>query len=209
MKRLPILPTLVVFAACLTMVALGVWQLQRSAWKEGLIAAASTRKAAPPIPFPNIAATDPVEPHLLRPVAEECRAVKGWRSVSGQNARGEAGWVHIATCVISGHAGEMQVDIGWSRDPAQPAWQGGGVSGLLTTDRESRLRLVARTAAPGLVPSRQPSPSDLPNNHFAYAIQWFLFAAIAALIYMLAAGRRLVRKADQAESGQSGIETEQ
>jgi cytochrome oxidase assembly protein ShyY1 len=31
-----------------------------------------------------------------------------------------------------------------------------------------------------------PSPDSIPNNHLSYAIQWFLFAAAAALIYVLA-----------------------
>ncbi|MBD3814016.1 MAG: SURF1 family protein, partial [Betaproteobacteria bacterium] len=35
MRKIPILPTIVVIAAVATMIALGVWQLQRKAWKEG------------------------------------------------------------------------------------------------------------------------------------------------------------------------------
>ncbi len=30
----------------------------------------------------------------------------------------------------------------------------------------------------------------MPNNHLAYAVQWFLFAAIAGAIYVLALRRR-------------------
>ena len=35
-----------------------------------------------------------------------------------------------------------------------------------------------------------PDPGDLPNNHLAYAGQWFLFALAAAVIYVLALRRR-------------------
>jgi hypothetical protein len=38
MKRIPIVATLVVLAAVALMIALGVWQLHRLSWKEGLIA---------------------------------------------------------------------------------------------------------------------------------------------------------------------------
>jgi len=31
---------------------------------------------------------------------------------------------------------------------------------------------------------------DIPNNHLAYAVQWFLFAGIAGVIYALALKRR-------------------
>jgi surfeit locus 1 family protein len=30
----------------------------------------------------------------------------------------------------------------------------------------------------------------VPNNHLSYAVQWFLFAAIASVIYVLAVRRR-------------------
>jgi surfeit locus 1 family protein len=36
--------------ACVMFIALGVWQLHRLAWKEGLIAAADARAHSPPPP---------------------------------------------------------------------------------------------------------------------------------------------------------------
>ncbi len=44
-----LLPTLLLFAA---LIALGFWQIERKAWKEGLIAALTERLAAPPEPLP-------------------------------------------------------------------------------------------------------------------------------------------------------------
>ena len=37
-RRLPILPTILVAAAVVVMIGLGVWQLSRAEWKERLIA---------------------------------------------------------------------------------------------------------------------------------------------------------------------------
>jgi surfeit locus 1 family protein len=37
----------------------------------------------------------------------------------------------------------------------------------------------------------RPDPRDIPNNHLAYAVQWFLFATVAAVIYALALAKRL------------------
>ena len=53
------------------------------------------------------------------------------------------------------------------------------------------MRLVAATAPPGLEPSAPPSIDQIPNNHRAYAVQWFLFALIAGVIYVLAVRKRL------------------
>ena len=64
--------------------------------------------------------------------------------------------------------------------------EGGLVSGMIAPDRISRMRLVAATPGPGLEASAPPSPDIIPNNHFSYAIQWFLFAGIAVVIYVLA-----------------------
>ena len=54
-----------------------------------------------------------------------------------------------------------------------------------------RMRLVAATAAPGLQPSAPPTIEQIPNNHRSYAVQWFLVAALAAAIYLLALRKRL------------------
>ena len=55
------------------------------------------------------------------------------------------------------------------------------------------LMLVADTPPPGLAANAGPDLSSIPNNHFAYAIQWFCFAATALIIYVLAVRRRLQR----------------
>ena len=49
-----------------------------------------------------------------------------------------------------------------------------------------RLLLVADTPAPGLAPNAAPDLSSVPNNHLAYGVQWFLFALVASVIYVLA-----------------------
>jgi surfeit locus 1 family protein len=47
-----LVPCLVAVAALLVLVGLGTWQLQRKAWKEGLIAAMHERLAAAPVDLP-------------------------------------------------------------------------------------------------------------------------------------------------------------
>ena len=67
---------------------------------------------------------------------------------------------------------------------------GGPLEGVIAPDSKYGMRLVAARPAPGLVASAPPSPDAIPNNHLAYAIQWFIFAGIAAVIYVLALRRR-------------------
>jgi cytochrome oxidase assembly protein ShyY1 len=52
-------------------------------------------------------------------------------------------------------------------------------------------RLVADPPLAGLEANARPDPSDLPNNHLSYAVQWFLFAFVALVIYALAVRKRL------------------
>ncbi len=90
----------------------------------------------------------------------------------------------------------MSVEVGWSKNPnAAVNWGGGPVSGIIAPDRKTRMRLVAATAPPGLEPSAPPSIEQIPNNHRSYAVQWFLFAFIALVIYGLALRTRLKEKA--------------
>lgn len=190
--RLPVIPTIVVAAAVAAMIALGIWQLQRKEWKEAMIARFYAAEQMPPVAWPAVPPAD--DSLLYRHASGFCTEVTGWRAVAGQNRTGESGWSHIAACRTGGLEGPgMWADMGWSRASLSPTWHGGAVRGIIAPDSEHGIRLVATEAAPGLEPSAAPSPESVPNNHLFYAIQWFIFAAAAALIYALALRRRTRR----------------
>ncbi|MBS0283075.1 MAG: SURF1 family protein, partial [Proteobacteria bacterium] len=104
----------------------------------------------------------------------------------------------------------IKVQLGTTRDPdAKVRWGGGKVSGWISHAPDARpliaglfdhvpreLLLVADTPAPGLAANSRPDIGIVPNNHFAYAIQWFFFAAVASVIYVLAVRRRIARDDD-------------
>ena len=52
-KRVPIISTIIVAAAVALMIWLGIWQLHRAKWKEGLIASYSKAQKLPPITWPT------------------------------------------------------------------------------------------------------------------------------------------------------------
>jgi cytochrome oxidase assembly protein ShyY1 len=190
-RRLPLIPTLIVAAAVAVMIGLGIWQLQRAKWKEGLLARYAEAQKLPPIAWPTTPVRDAQLP-LFRYATGVCLRPVARRAQAGENRAGEPGYVQIIDCSTGAEGPGMTVQLGWSKDPnARFNWRGGPVSGIIAPDRRSRMRLVADGAPPGLKPSALPSLSSIPNNHRSYALQWFSFALIALIIYGLAVRKRL------------------
>ena len=188
MRRVPILATIVVLAAAAVMVALGVWQLKRLDQKEALLARyAAAEGLAAPVAFPT---TGEGEQDWFRTSTLDCQHVLSIQPTAGRSADGQSGWAQRASCVIDGASAPVAIDLGWSREPAAAQWSGGEVSGVIAPGP----RLVASTPpVAGLQPLARPDPSAIPNNHLAYAGQWFFFALTALVIYWLALKRRRVK----------------
>nr|AYC79567.1 SURF1 family protein [uncultured bacterium] len=189
-RRLPIVPTIIVVAAVATMIALGIWQLQRAKWKHGLLAQYAAAQKEPPIAWPTIPLHDDQLP-LFRYATAVCLHPVARSAIAGENKAGEPGYVQIVDCTTGAEGPGMSVELGWSKNPnAKVNWSGGPVSGIIAPDRRTRMRLVAAGSPPGLEPSAPPSPATIPNNHISYAVQWFIFAAIALIIYGLSIRKR-------------------
>jgi surfeit locus 1 family protein len=189
-RRVPIIPTVIVLAAVATMIGLGIWQLQRAKWKEGLLSQYAKAEQLPPITYPTIPLKTEQLP-LFRHATGMCQRIVGHRAQAGENRAGEPGYAHIVDCATGAEGPGMSVELGWSKNPnARVNWSGGLVSGIIAPDRLRRMRLVAASAPQGLESSAPPSLSSIPNNHRSYALQWFAFAAIALVIYVLALRKR-------------------
>ena len=164
---------------------LGIWQL-RARWKEALLALSARR--LPPIAFPTAPSQD--LPLFRRP-ADLPAAVTG--APPGRTARARPAISHIVDCRTGAEGPGMAVEIGWSKDPnAGTGWKGGAgqrgdrarqpAAGCGWCRRRGLRRARGR--------ARRRRPTSIPNNHLSYAVQWFLFAGIAALIYALALRKR-------------------
>lgn len=197
MPRLPVIPTIVVGLAIAAMIGLGVWQLDRRAEKRAALARYAANMGKPVMAFPRLGIGDD---YLFRRATAFCLSPVEWQSQGGRSANGANGFRQIARCRTGAEGPGLLVDVGVTRDPKfRPAWKGGAVTGTITHAPDHRpillsmfgggpksLMLIADRPAPGLEPTARPALSSVPNNHLAYAVQWFLFAAVAAVIYVLA-----------------------
>lgn len=184
-RRLPVVPTILVGLAVAVMIGLGIWQLDRREEKRALLDTYRAAAGKPPIGWPSVPPKEPLP--LFRHATANCLSVVNFRTGAGQNLKGEPGFLIIADCRTGAEGPGLAVELGWSKNPnAGRAWRGGLVSGVIAPDSISRMRLVAASPGPGLMASAPPSPDMIPNNHLSYAIQWFLFAGIALVIYVLA-----------------------
>lgn len=192
MKRVPVVATIVVVLAVCAMIGLGCWQLfDRLPRKEAFLAQLAANPTKPAIPFPAVAD----ERLLFRRATATCPPPAAIRRAGA----GASGFRLIATC-----ASGLQVQLGTTRDPAKDAaWGGDAVTGYIAHAPDARpliaglfdlaptpLMLVADTPPPGLTANARPDLSAIPNSHLAYGIQWFFFAGVAGVIYVLALRRR-------------------
>lgn len=185
LDRLPVIPTVLVLIAVAVMLRLGVWQLDRKGEKEALIARYQAAAGNTDIvPWPAIG--DDGEVMLYRRSRLTCASTTNMSAQAGKNRQGRAGVAITAQCKTP-EGKQALVALGWSMAPSLPEWGGGEVTGTIAPGP----RLVADPPLAGLEANAVPDPSEVPNNHLSYAVQWFLFAAVALVIYGLAVRKRL------------------
>lgn len=191
LRRLPLIPTVLVLVAVAVMVRLGFWQLDRMHQKEALLALYArneTLSSEAALPADKAAR----EQAWFRHTTVECRGEGDTRPMAGHNVRGETGWAQWGDCLgPDGKTPLAEVNYGWSTDPRAVRYTGGTVGGIIAPDGASGARIVSAQPIPGLQQSAAPNPSDMPNNHLSYAVQWFAFAATALVIYALALRKKM------------------
>jgi cytochrome oxidase assembly protein ShyY1 len=191
--RWPLVPTLLTALAVPTMVGLGVWQLERALWKEGLLARLNANANAPELRLGE--ASIPPDAGFRRvvlwldcppapPTPSAARLPSG-RPGYGWRLSCRAGDGGFVTVNLGASAGPL--DAGRARALGQAAsgrsiWRGvlverpGGAPGWL---------LVSADPVAPLEPAEPPTLDTIPNNHRGYAVQWFGFAATLAIIFAL------------------------
>jgi surfeit locus 1 family protein len=197
MRRLPVIPTLLVALAVAAMIALGLWQLQRAQWKERLLADYAVAAALPAVDLdPLLDGETPLPPLSFRRALITCHAADQVPEArAGRSAPGVPGQAYYLPCRpgAAGLAGRIRVNAGWAPRPdaVRRLSLDGIVAGRLgAVGEDGPVTLTAARAAPPLVASQPPGLDTIPNNHRLYALQWFFFAAAALAIYLLALRKR-------------------
>lgn len=201
-RRIPVLGTAVVFVLASFLIGLGVWQLQRAQWKAGLVAKLEAAPNQPLLtPRDFLDAMIGLKSVQYRRAQHICRPgmVRPYDLKGGSSQGGQGGFLVLVACRPEDTKPDIVIVAGWTRSP-DAMTQSYNVDmmfeGLIierpygdALDRP-QFMLIPTEAVPGLQPSRLPSAADLPDNHLAYAGQWFGLAGALLVIYGLWLRRR-------------------
>lgn len=192
MRRLPLLPTVLVLLAVGVMIALGLWQLRRAEWKEDLVARAAQNLILPAVDLPGKLPPG-LDYRRFRVVCERLVFDRG--PTAGVARGGSSGWLQKATCIRGAEQDQVTIGLGITERPDRvtPSDTGNVFWGRVLhrgTEVENDYILYAERPLTGLIPVAQPTPemanTTTPAGHRGYAMQWFLFAGVAIVIYILA-----------------------
>lgn len=206
MKRV-IAPLLFGLIGTALLLGLGQWQLQRLAWKQGILAEIEDRISGAALPLPAIGnpATDtyqPVElsgeilPREVHVLVSIKQVGAGYRVISpfvtgGRRVLLDRGFVPVEEARVQRPGGTVAVtgNLHWpdDRNSATPQNDVAGniwfardiaqMAGVLDTEP---LLIIARAIDPP-EPGLSPLPvsiSGIPNDHLQYALTWFSLAVI-------------------------------
>ncbi len=208
MKKRVLVPLIFGIAGVAVLVGLGRWQIERLAWKEGVLADIEARIAAEPVALPEavapgadrylpVAATGRIGGRALRVLVSRKQVGPGYRLVSALETGGrrvllDRGFVAVADAIPQPE-GEVTVrgNLHWPDDRLSSTPEN-DVAGNMWFARDIAQMAAELGTEPLLIVARQVSPPEagvtplpvdtghIPNDHLSYAITWFSLAAIWA-----------------------------
>ncbi|MEP2027487.1 MAG: SURF1 family protein [Paracoccaceae bacterium] len=195
-------------AGAAVLIGLGVWQMQRLAWKHGVLAQIDSRIAAPPVAVPQspdpeadkylpvLAAGEILqgEAHVLvsiKDVGAGYRIIAPYLLPGGRRILLDRGFIGISAKDMPRSIGPIEVtgNLHWPKetdkytpepDLETNTWFARDVAALALSLDTLPVLLIARTTSES-DPSVTPLPVDsagIPNDHLQYAITWFSLAFI-------------------------------
>lgn len=197
-----ILPVLFGLIGAAILIGLGTWQVQRLAWKQGVLAEIDARIAADPVPLPSpggetrympVRAEGQLTGESLRVLVSRKQVGAGYRriavlDVSGRRVLVDLGFVPEGAPVdlpqgrvtVIGNLHQPQEVDSYTPAPdlAQGLWFARDVPAMARALNTEPTLIIAR--AP-VVDGIEPLPVDssaIPNDHLGYAITWFSLAVV-------------------------------
>ncbi len=208
MMRRMIIPLLFGLFGAGILISLGVWQVQRMQWKEGILADITARIAADPVPLPP--APDPTyADHRYLPVPGSGRFTGKTLSVLVSRKEIGAG-VRIIATFQTDDGRRVLVDRGFLRDADKNRaltvtdatitgnlhwpqetdsftpppdlktglWYARDVTAMAQALDTEPTFIVARASTGDEIEAMPVDTSGIPNDHWGYAVQWFSLAAV-------------------------------
>lgn len=190
------------------LVALGTWQMQRLAWKEGVLADIEARIAAAAVDLPErpnpeadrylpVAVSGRIGPETVRVLVSQRGIGAGYRLISvletdsGRRVLVDRGVIPVADAPPPPPEGAVAVtgNLHWpaerdgftpENDLAGNIWFAREVAVLADHLGTEPVLVIARSLTPP-EPAVTPLPvttEGIPNDHLNYAITWFLLALV-------------------------------
>ena len=211
MRRL-IFPIILGLGGVAILLSLGIWQVQRLAWKEGVLAEIEARIDAAPVAVPAAAteAVDEYRPvtvtgtltgdeHHVLTSAEDLGP--GYRNIAvlalpdDRRILVDLGYIALdakevprraADVTVTGHLLWPDEVDGWTPDPdaGRNIWFARDVPAMAASLETEEILVVMAQMSGGDFPVT-PLPIDtssIPNDHLNYAITWFLLALVWAVM---------------------------
>jgi len=202
-----LIPLIFGMAGAGVLIWLGLWQMDRLAWKQGVLANIETRITAGPVALPDLPepARDKYLPvqmsgqfdeGAVRVLVSQKQVGAGYRIISPFEGEGrrilvDRGFIKVDAALPAAPAGAVQItgNLHWPDDRLDSTPEN-DVAGNIWFARDIGPMAEALNTEPVLLVLRDMSQPDgavtplpvdtggIPNDHLSYAITWFSLAAI-------------------------------
>lgn len=200
-------PLLFGFGGAAILISLGVWQMQRLAWKEAVLADIDARITAVPVAIPanpdpeadrylQVAAEGVVSDVFIRVLVSQRRIGAGYRVISPFETDGrvvllDRGFIRVAEEIPVAPTGSVTVtgNLHWPDEVTSSTpvpdldaniWFARDVPALAEALGTEPILMIARemSQSEGALTPLPVDTSGIPNDHLSYAITWFSLALI-------------------------------
>jgi len=206
MTRRMIVPLLIGLLGGAILISLGVWQMQRLAWKESVLAEIEARIADAPVPLP--ASPDPQADRYLpvtatgrftgehldvlvsrKQIGPGIRVVEVFETADGRRILVDRGFLtdDQRDALRESGAATVEGNLHWPEetdsftpppDPKTGLWFARDVPAMAQALGTEATFIVARKPTGGDIEPMPVDTSGIPNDHMNYAITWFSLAAV-------------------------------
>ena len=208
MTRRMILPLLFGLIGTAILISLGVWQVQRMHWKEGILADITARIAAAPVALPL--APDPTDDRnrylpvtvsgrftgqdlrvlvSRKEIGAGVRIIEAFETTDGRRILIDRGFLPnedkdraltASTAMVTGNLHWPQETDSFTPppDPKAGLWYARDVAAMAKALGTEPTFIVAREPTGDGIEPMPVDTSGIPNDHWGYAVQWFSMAAV-------------------------------